>query len=401
MTAYLIEWLELIFRWLHLLVGVAWIGASLHYVKVDRSLEPDTKDAEIKGRFWAIHGGGIYQFTKYELAPPQWPAVLHWSKWEAYSTWLTGMGLMVLVYYLRADVYLLSDALPGLSSAQAVMLSLGLIAGSVGLYECLIRSPIAKRETLFAGLIALLISALVLIATQWFPGRAAFIHVGVILGSIMVGNVLFGIIPAQKAFVVAVKQGQAPNLPLTLLARQRSFFNNYLTLPVLFCMISLHFSSLYQHRYNFVGLVVLLLAGAVGRHFFNLRHLNINRPRYLVLAVLAIVLVIGLMSPDLKDETVSGDKTTVPDLLASTEIDQLALKHCGNCHSMQPTQPGFIAPPGGLVIADHQGLLKYRARSSTAVGSGYMPLGNLTKMTPVEREQLMNFLWYADLESNR
>jgi uncharacterized membrane protein len=275
MAPYWLEWLELLLRWLHLLVGVAWIGASLHFVLVDRSLISDPEDDAIKGRFWAIHGGGVYQFTKYNLAPPQWPATLHWSKWEAYTTWLTGMGLLTLVYYLRSEAYLVGAGKWVTDPDQAIWASLGLIASSLAIFEGLIRSRLARHTVVFAILIAALILALCWFATQLLSSRAAFIHVGVILGSIMVGNVFFGIIPAQKAFVAAVQAGRDPDLTLTLAARHRSFFNNYLTMPVLFCMVSLHFPLLYQHALNFLGLFMVMLAGAIARHFFNLRHLKI------------------------------------------------------------------------------------------------------------------------------
>jgi uncharacterized membrane protein len=401
MTVFFLDWLELIFRWMHLLVGVAWIGSSLHYVKVDRSLVPDPNNADIKGRFWAIHGGGVYQFKKYHLAPPEWPETLHWSKWEAYSTWLTGMALMVLVYYLQADLYLMTNSQNDWSTSHAVLSSLGLIGISMGIYEGLIRSALAQREVLFAGLIALLIVLLVWVATWLFPGRAAFIHVGVILGSIMVGNVYFGIIPAQKTFVSAIKQGIDPDFDVMLAARHRSFFNNYLTLPVLLCMVSLHFSTLYQHSLNFAALSMLMLAGALGRHFFNLRHLHITHWRYLGAAGLIIFVVMVMLMPPSPGSSQQSSATVVPpQLLEPNAIDALTEKHCGNCHADQPSQPGFAAAPAGLVIRDHRDLLRYRVRSSSAIGSGYMPLANLTQLTAAERTDLMNFLLHASSDSD-
>ena len=401
MDPYWLEWFEVLFRWLHLLVGVAWIGSSLHFVRVDRGLEPDEGDPSVQGRFWAIHGGGVYQFTKFNLAPKDWPTNLHWSKWEAYTTWMTGITLLVLIYYVRADVYLMTAGKPLVTSGQAIAVSLVLIIGGVGIYEALIRSRLAVHTRSFAVLVATLILGLCWLADYFLASRAAFIHVGVVLGSIMVGNVFFGIIPAQKAFVAAVQQGQAPDQAITQLARQRSFFNNYLTLPVLLCMISLHFSTLYQNAWGFLGLFTLMLAGAIARHFFNLRHLNIVQWRYLVVPGLMALIVMLLFRPPEPMEQPSTHLDGIPAAesveqiqvaRSEAEIDQLVLTHCGNCHATHPSHPGFSAPPGGLLFENHQDLLAQRARAASAIGSGYMPLGNSTGFEAADRRDLMEFL---------
>jgi len=404
MAPYWLEWFELLLRWLHLLVGVAWIGASLHFVLVDRSLISDPEDDVVKGRFWAIHGGGVYQFTKYNLAPPEWPATLHWSKWEAYTTWLTGMALLALIYYLRSDAYLVGTGKWVTDPGQAIWVSLGLIASSLALYEGLIRSPLARRTGLFAVLIIVLVLILCWLATQLLSNRAAFIHVGVILGSIMVGNVFFGIIPAQKAFVAAVQAGRDPDLALTLAARHRSFFNNYLTMPVLFCMVSLHFPLLYQHSLNFLGLFLVMLAGAVARHFFNLRHLNIFHWRYLWMAAGLVALTMLLLRPPAMNDVNAPNALTatvesIEPVFTKAEIDALMMTHCANCHSAAPTHPGFATAPGGLYFADQEDLLRQKTRAASAIGSGYMPLGNMTKLTGAERARLMRYLITSEPEA--
>lgn len=404
MAPYWLEWFELLLRWLHLLVGVAWIGASLHFVLVDRSLISDPEDDVVKGRFWAIHGGGVYQFTKYNLAPPEWPATLHWSKWEAYTTWLTGMALLALIYYLRSDAYLVGTGKWVTDPGQAIWVSLGLIASSLALYEGLIRSPLARRTGLFAVLIIVLVLILCWLATQLLSNRAAFIHVGVVLGSIMVGNVFFGIIPAQKAFVAAVQAGRDPDLALTLAARHRSFFNNYLTMPVLFCMVSLHFPLLYQHSLNFLGLFLVMLAGAVARHFFNLRHLNIFHWRYLWMAAGLVALTMLLLRPPAMNDVNAPNALTatvesIEPVLTKAEIDTLMMTHCANCHSAAPTHPGFATAPGGLYFADQEDLLRQKTRAASAIGSGYMPLGNMTKLTGAERARLMRYLITSEPEA--
>ncbi len=392
MDSYWLEWFEVLFRWLHLLVGVAWIGSSLHFVRVDRGLEPDEHDASVQGRFWAIHGGGVYQFTKFNLAPKDWPANLHWSKWEAYTTWLSGIVLLVLIYYVQADVYLVAAHEPHVSAGQAIAISLAMIVGAVGLYEILIRSQLAAHTRSFAVLVTALILGLCWLADHFLASRAAFIHVGVVLGSIMVGNVFFGIIPAQKAFVAAVRQGQAPDQAITQLARQRSFFNNYLTLPVLFCMISLHFSMLYQNTWGFLGLFTVMLAGALARHFFNLRHIKIVQWRYLIIPAVMVLIVMLLFRPPAPAQKPSVSLKDVPTLRSEAEIDQLVATHCGNCHAKQPAHPGFFAPPGGLLFENHQDLLAQRARASSAIASGYMPLGNASGFQASDRTDLMQYL---------
>jgi uncharacterized membrane protein len=314
---------------------------------------------------------------------------------------MTGITLLVLIYYVRADVYLMAAGKPLVTSGQAIAVSLVLIIGGVGIYEALIRSRLAVHTRSFAVLVATLILGLCWLADYFLASRAAFIHVGVVLGSIMVGNVFFGIIPAQKAFVAAVQQGQAPDQAITQLARQRSFFNNYLTLPVLLCMISLHFSTLYQNAWGFLGLFTLMLAGAIARHFFNLRHLNIVQWRYLVVPGLMALIVMLLFRPPEPVEQPSTHLDGIPAAesveriqvaRSEAEIDQLVLTHCGNCHATPPSHPGFSAPPGGLLFENHQDLLAQRARAASAIGSGYMPLGNSTGFEAADRRDLMEFL---------
>jgi uncharacterized membrane protein len=263
---------------------------------------------------------------------------------------------------------------------------------------------LARRTGLFAVLIIVLVLILCWLATQLLSNRAAFIHVGVILGSIMVGNVFFGIIPAQKAFVAAVQAGRDPDLALTLAARHRSFFNNYLTMPVLFCMVSLHFPLLYQHSLNFLGLFLVMLAGAVARHFFNLRHLNILHWRYLWMAAGLVALTMLLLRPPAMNDVNAPNALTatvesIEPVLTKAEIDALMMTHCANCHSAAPTHPGFATAPGGLYFADQEDLLRQKTRAASAIGSGYMPLGNMTKLTGAERARLMRYLITSEPEA--
>lgn len=399
MEGYGLEWLELVGRWLHLLFGIAWIGASLHFVRVDRGLvAPSSESDERQGTFWAIHGGGIYEFTKYKGAPAVWPSELHWSKWEAYSTWLSGVLLLFLVYYVKAEAYLYGELELLHTPLRAVMASMALIAGSVLVYEGLIRSALPARPAVLAWVMGGLVLGLSFLSLTLFAPRAAFIHVGAVLGSIMVGNVFFGIIPAQKAFVAAVQQGRAPDQSRADKAKQRSFFNNYFTLPVLFCMVSLHFPMVYQHELAGVSLFLIMLAGALGRHFFNLRHVGLHQPIYLAAAALILMGVAWLIQPRSieveADTQLSADPVEARQAKAELEAEVMALVnlHCVNCHADQPTYPGFSSAPAGLSYESLAMLRAQSARAMTAIQSGYMPLGNLTQLSKDDRAKLVRYL---------
>ena len=406
MEAYLIEWLELIFRWLHLLAGIAWVGASFHFVFVDNALEPvpaEEAKTGLKGHFWAIHGGGVYRFSKYRLAPDRWPDNLHWSKWEAYTTWLTGTVLMVLVYYYQSQVYLIGTGKWLQDPHSAVAASLMFVVTAVAVYEILIRGPLRHYPMVFAFIMGGLVLLLSWLAVQIFADRAAFIHVGVVLGSIMAGNVFFGIIPAQKQFVAAVQAGREPDQALATAAKQRSFFNNYFTLPVLFCMIGHHYPFLYGHAMNWLALFVIMLAGALGRHYFNRRHHGENRFEYLIgAAVLGLCVILALTD----QKFISGEqKTDQSDVAVPAEvsidddhIEQLLDVHCANCHAQDPTVAGFVSPAGGLVFETLDQLRQSRRTAFIALTTGYMPLGNLTALSSQDRQLLLEWLRLQEAE---
>jgi uncharacterized membrane protein len=397
--AYIIDWFSVIVRWLHLITGIAWIGASFHFVWLDNSLEAPTDDEQkqgVKGTLWAIHGGGIYSLSKYQLAPPVWPAVLHWSKWEAYSTWLTGTLLMVAVYYFQAQSYLVGPDNWITNPAVAVLASVSYVFGGLALYELAIRSALRNNQRVFAICVALSIVVLAWLGTRLFSDRAAFLHIGALMGSIMAGNVFFGIIPAQKRFVAAVEAGEQPDAAAAAFAKQRSTFNNYFTLPVLFCMISNHYPFLYAHAWNWVILVAILAITAYARHFFNLRHQGIVRPAILVQATLAFLLLAGLLGYDRFQPSTAlpqlGAEAIDSAVVSDAQVLQIVATHCTGCHAKVPTQAGFAAAPGGIVLETTDHLAQYRQQASTAVATGYMPLANMTQMTAVERAGLLSWL---------
>ncbi|MBT4618791.1 MAG: hypothetical protein HOB98_20340 [Gammaproteobacteria bacterium] len=391
MEAYFVDWFSVIVRWLHLITGIAWIGASLHFAWLDNSLEEPDEDQKaqgIKGDLWAIHGGGIYNFNKYALAPPTWPSVLHWSKWEAYTTWITGTLLMVAVYYLQAQSYLVGSDKWIVDPNVAIAASVGYLLSGMLVYEALVRSPLRHQAMLFAGLLAVFIALQCWLATKLFSDRAAFLHVGALMGTIMAGNVFLGIIPAQKKFVAAVQAGQDPDPAPAAFAKQRSMHNNYFTLPVLFCMISNHYPFLYGHSYNWVILIAIMAITAYARHFFNQRNRGIVDYSILVKAFVAFILLSGALGIERYEQQRTSVAMDVVDGAAFALIDA----HCAVCHSQTPTQPGFVVPPAGILMDDRDVILQSADQMLTAVQTDYMPLGNLTGMTDDERAELVSWL---------
>ncbi|MBT5792459.1 MAG: hypothetical protein HOI11_18485 [Gammaproteobacteria bacterium] len=391
MEAYFVDWFSVIVRWLHLITGIAWIGASLHFAWLDNSLEEPDEDQKaqgIKGDLWAIHGGGIYNFNKYALAPPTWPSVLHWSKWEAYTTWITGTLLMVAVYYLQAQSYLVGSDKWIVDPNVAIAASVGYLLSGMLVYEALVRSPLRHQAMLFAGLLAVFIALQCWLATKLFSDRAAFLHVGALMGTIMAGNVFLGIIPAQKKFAAAVQAGQDPDPAPAAFAKQRSMHNNYFTLPVLFCMISNHYPFLYGHSYNWVILIAIMAITAYARHFFNQRNRGIVDYSILVKAFVAFILLSGALGIERYEQQRTSVAMDVADGAAFALIDA----HCAVCHSQTPTQPGFVVPPAGILMDDRDVILQSADQMLTAVQTDYMPLGNLTGMTDDERAELVSWL---------
>ncbi|WP_304641343.1 urate hydroxylase PuuD [Pseudomonas sp.] len=396
MHAYLAEWLSLILRWFHVIAGVAWIGASFYFIWLDNHLrEPPQwkKDKGIKGDLWAIHGGGIYEVAKYRLAPEKMPGELHWFKWEAYSTFLSGMALLFAVYYLGNPGYLIDTGKADLTTGSAVAIGLGSLAIVMLIYEALIRSPLARNGRAF-GLV--LYGLLVLVAWllfQLFAGRGAFIHVGAVIGTIMVANVFLGIVPAQRALVQCIEAGGEPDSRVAQLAERaklRSVHNNYMTLPVIFVMISNHYPMLYSHPHGWAILAAIGFITAYARHFFNLRHLGITRPSILIVSALLTLLLIWVVAPAPRNAAPSSQNAA---LVSDATVGAILQSHCTGCHAVAPAHPAFQAAPAGIVLEDLTGLIQHSAKvRQSAVNSHYMPLGNTTGMTDEERLQLGQWL---------
>ncbi len=390
MDATLLDLLSLVVRWLHVITGIAWIGASFYFVWLDNSLQtpPDWKaDKGVKGDLWAFHGGGVYEVAKYAAAPPSMPKTLHWFYWEAYSTWITGMLLLLVVYYLQADSYLVSIDSPLPGSLGAIGASLLIIALAVGVYEILLRTGIAERSNVLLVLALPALCFYCYTLTQLFSDRAAYIHLGIALGSIMVANVFLGIIPAQRGFVRQIEAGEEPDTAPLAEAKLRSTHNNYMTLPVLFCMISNHYPLLYGHRYNWLILVAVVAITAYARRYFNLRNQGVHKPGILAGSAAAFCALMLALVLDARPSV--SPSAVAPDGVAALAI---AAEHCSVCHAAQPSHPAFAAPPGGMILETREDLVSHASRARVAVSSGYMPLGNMTGISDEQRAILLAWL---------
>ena len=284
MVTYLLDWLGLLVRWLHLVAGIAWIGASFYFVWLDNHLqapsERERADPGVAGELWAVHGGGFYRSQKYRLAPAVLPPTLHWFYWEAYTTWLSGFALLCLLYFLRAEAYLIDPAVAALSKPVAIGIAVGFLIASWLIYDGLCRSSLGRHARALTAVLGLALAAEAWGLCQLFSGRGAFMVYGSAIGSIMVANVLFVIIPGQRELVHAKQQGRDPDPAPGLRARQRSVHNTYFTLPVLFVMISNHYAMTYGARSNWLVLIAMSVAGACIRAWFVARHRAAERGRF-------------------------------------------------------------------------------------------------------------------------
>ena len=389
MEAYLFDWLNLLLRWLHLVTGVAWIGASFYFVMLDTSLRPPKKAEDAKrgvfGELWAVHGGGFYISQKFLTGPKGEPLSedLHWSKWEAYTTWLSGMGLLAIIYWFGANTYLIDKSVADLPPAVAIAISIAVIVGGWLVYDTLCR-VLRGNENVLAIVVLVFVVIVSWGLFQVFAARAAFLHVGVMLGTIMVASVFFVIIPGQKKMVADIRAGREPDPAHGLAGKQRSVHNTYFTLPVLFVMISGHYPMLYANRHGWLVLAVVMLAGVLIRQFFVLRHRGVVKP---LLPVAACVLLAGVAVALAPKAAVTGGGEA-----AFAKVQQIINVRCVPCHAAQPTQPGFAQPPKDVKLDTAADIAKHVAKVSETIQNGYMPIGNLTQMTDAERALVVTWV---------
>ncbi|UUO22107.1 urate hydroxylase PuuD [Colwellia sp. M166] len=396
MDPYLNEWLNLVIRFAHLITGIAWIGASFYFVWLDNHLQtPPQEKAEkgIGGDLWAIHGGGFYEVAKYKLAPPKIPSTLHWFKWEAYTTWITGFLLLSLMFYLGAETYLIDKRVADLTQLQAVLLGIGSIVIGVGIYEVLVRTKL-RSHGIILGIILLLVgTALSYGLTQIFSARGAYMHMGAIIGTIMAGNVFFGIMPSQRALVKAVEAGTAPDPAYGLNAKVRSTHNTYTTLPILFIMISNHYPMTFNHSANWLVLMAIVLITAAVRQYFVLRHFGKQKPLILVASVLATIVLACAIAPRSIDLTTEQQQQVVTD----KQVSQIIEQRCNSCHSEKPSDAVFTIAPTGLVFSNIATIKQWAPRiKARVIDAKDMPFMNKTGMTSQERGQLARWLAKVD-----
>jgi uncharacterized membrane protein len=383
-------WLGLLVRWAHFIVGIAWIGASFYFNWLENHLQRENQQDGVTGDLWAVHGGGFYYLKKFALVPGELPPTLHWFKWEAYMTWISGMALLIIIFYWNAQTYMLNPNLAGIGSATAIGIGLGSLLASWIFYDLLCRSPLSRQEWLVALLIFAWFALLAWGLNTWLSDRAAYIHIGAAIGTIMVANVFRVIIPAQKDMVNAFIQNSKPDPSKGKKALQRSRHNNYLTLPVLFIMISGHFPATYGHAYNWLILLVFSLAAVAIRHYFNIRHLSGSRVWPLILAAVLLAGLIFVTAPVSRPVEEGGKPQA---MVETAEIFAIVQKRCVKCHAPVPEFAGFASAPLGVELDSQDKLLQHAERvHQSVVILRTMPLGNLTLITEDERQQVS--AWY-------
>ena len=377
---HLLEWLNIVVRVMHITFGIAWIGASFYFVFLENALNrTENVREELAGNLWAVHGGGFYYLEKYKVAPSVLPRHLHWFKYEAYFTWITGFAMLFIVYYFNASAMLVDKNLVKLTGLQATGISMGSFIAAWIIYDLLCKSPLRKQPLLFAGAGILLLVGFAWLYSQVFNGRAAFIHFGAMIGTLMAANVFFVIIPSQKSMVRAAKKGLLPDAQKGKNALFRSIHNNYFTLPVLFVMVSNHFPSTFGNKYQWVILSVISLGAAGIKHWLNLREQGRLSVWILPVSVLLLLSAAYVSAP----QPSGGSCKDV----SFAEINNIIQQRCIQCHSSKPTDKVYTAPPNGVKYDTPEEIrIKKEAILQRVVLTKTMPLNNKPNMTPEERE---------------
>ena len=372
---YLRDLADLVLRLLHVVAGIAWIGASFYFIRLDLGLGPsaDPEDAAegVAGEYWGVHGGGFYHSQKYKVAPPKLPEHLHWFKWEAYTTWLSGFALLVVLYWLDADARLVDPSVADLSAWQAVAISAAGLALAWLAYDAACR--FLRSDRLVAVAVAVLVTLSAFAAGELFAARASFLQVGAMLGTIMAANVFFVIIPAQRELVRAKEEGREPDPEPGLRAKQRSVHNNYLTLPVVFTMLAGHFPLAFGHGHGWLVLLAIFALVAAIRHFFNLWHVGRRAWWILAAAAAGAIALAFVLAPE---ET---PVTAVPDDAVAQSI---VTERCVTCHS-------GVSAPLGVRLESLAQMEQHAGQIEVMVSSRAMPPGNATGLTDAERAQLV------------
>ena len=391
MDVVLTEWLSAIIRWLHVIAGMAWIGSSFYFMHLDHSLKHHAGlPAGVKGEAWQVHGGGFYQMIKFMVAPAQMPDQLTWFKWEAYTTWLSGFALLVVVYYLSAELFLIDKAVLDMSAPAAAAIAFFSLAAAWLAYEAMCRSPLGKHELALSLVGFVFLVGLTYGFTHVFSGRGAFTQIGALIGTIMVANVFVVIIPYQKKIVAAMIAGKEPDPFWGAIGKQRSVHNNYLTLPVVFLMLSNHYPLFFATQYNWVIVAIVLLIGPVIRHFFNSRHAGKGSPWWTWAVAAAGMVAIGLLSGAGPRGVTTGALPATPTFAS---VQDIVISRCSMCHTAEPVWAGIPAAPKGVRLDDADSIKVHASLIDiNAVRSNAMPPGNITELSDDDRRVLAAWL---------
>jgi len=386
----ILDWLDLIVRWIHIIVGIAWIGTSFYFNWLDSRLDREIDNKNIDGELWSVHSGGFYHINKLKGPPKKFPKELHWFKWEAYTTWISGFALLIIIYYLNAESIMIDKNVNDIKPFTAIIISLSFLTASWLIYDYLCKSNLINNTILFSTICLIIAIIISYILTKIYGSRAAYIHVGASLGTIMAANVFRVIIPSQKNMVDAALANKEPDLQKGLSAKNRSIHNNYLTLPVLFIMISSHFPFTYGHKYNWLILAVISLIGASVRHYFNLR----NKKQYNVwiLPIATIGMISLMLYVSIPKINLIKQDININEEITFTEIQNIINYRCTVCHASKPTFEGFEDPPLGIIFHTPADIIKNINKiKAQAIDSDIMPPANLTGMTETERNKIK--LW--------
>lgn len=389
MEAYIVEWLHVGLRWFHVVTAITWVGSSFYFNRIDRSFRPPEPPIDrVSGQLWSIHGGAIYNYSRYPIGPGFIPARLKWSKWESFGTWMSGAALLAVVYWWGASVNLVAGGEGGLTPASAIMASMASIVIGWLVYDMLCRTIPSDR--LLTVVVAILLSASVWGFTHLFSGKAALLHTGIVMATIMAGNVWFVILPGQKLMLKAMADGSIDRFDVGAHAKRRNYHNNYLTLPVVFSMIAAHFPFVYGHPLAWLGFILISAAGVAVRHFFNTMHAGAARPRWLVVSAVITIAAMVLLAPKGLTTPEEAQPATPVDMV---EVQRVLATHCGVCHARKPSMDGFIEAPKGILLDTPARARPHAAQiRQLSVDSEVMPPANLTEITREERDVLAQWV---------
>ena len=401
----LLEWLEFAVRWVHVITAIAWIGSSFYFIALDLGLKKNSSlPYGVTGEEWQVHGGGFYNIQKYSVAPPNLPKDLIWFKWESYSTWLSGFFLLAIVYYGGADLYLIDTEIADINNFQAIAISLGSILFGWIIYNSVCKSPLGNNSNFLLLLLFFFLLFLSWFYTSIFSGRAAFLHLGSITATLMTANVFFIIIPNQKIVVSDLKAGRKPDPKFGIIAKQRSTHNNYLTLPVIFFMLSNHYPLAFASELNWAIAPLVFLLGVSIRHYFNTYHATKKKLYWTwIITFLIFAAIVGLSSYKKNNLDISENVNDLERIYSleiaelNNEVHDIISARCTMCHAREPLWDGYLHAPKGFVIENKEDIKRYaRQVYVQSALSKAMPPNNISYMEDIERFTIQ--YWYENTQ---